>query len=767
MDKETRSAIERATQRARKLLEADLGEQLEGTFDVLLSGALPPDAGKHLTKPQRRRRDVILEAVKHKRAGGMQKDTTKARQDQPDPAVADYLRDAAFTTLNRFVALKMLEARELVQECVSKGDQSAGFKEFCGLAPGVAFLPEGGGYRLYLECIFDELSTEVKVLFDRRDPASVLWPRRPALLDLLDLLNAPDLAAVWREDETIGWVYQYFNGAEERRAMREASQAPRNSRELAVRNQFFTPRYVVQFLTDNTLGRIWCEMRRGESTLRKRCEYLVWTPNEVVVRPSADDPEAVLAVAWLEGQEVPAPAPWHLAHTVNVDDRRPREGWAEAVGAALFEGRANELTLQDLLDALCRRCRDKPLHEAAILAWQAEVDAAMDEIHVRRAKKGVGAPRVVRKREKKDPRDLRVLDPACGSGHFLLYAFDLLLAIYEEAWADEKGPASEATGRTLRDDYPDLGALRREVPILVLRHNLHGIDIDPRCAQIAALALWMRAQRAFQDANITKGERPRVTRTNVILAEPMPGEGDLVEEFAGTLKPPVLGPIFKALVEKTKLAGEMGFLLKLEEDLKGLVSEARRQFVEAEKEREKRGNAWLPGFEPVKKQIELDLSGITDESFFHDAEDKIRTALEAFAEQATAGDRTRRRLFRDDARQGVALLDAVWQQYDVVLMNPPFGGGSTTAKGPFELTYPKTKSDTYAAFVERSIELLHPQARLGAITSRTGFFLSSFQRWREEIILAKAPPVVFADLGAGVLDSAMVETAAYCLEVAQ
>jgi hypothetical protein len=53
---------------------------------------------------------------------------------------------------------------------------------------------------------------------------------------------------------------------------------------------------------------------------------------------------------------------------------------------------------------------------------------------------------------------------------------------------------------------------------------------------------------------------------------------------------------------------------------------------------------------------------------------------------------------------------------------------------------------------------------LGAITSRTGFFLSSFQRWREEILLNDAPPVVFADLGFGVLDSAMVEVAAYCLE---
>ena len=53
---------------------------------------------------------------------------------------------------------------------------------------------------------------------------------------------------------------------------------------------------------------------------------------------------------------------------------------------------------------------------------------------------------------------------------------------------------------------------------------------------------------------------------------------------------------------------------------------------------------------------------------------------------------------------------------------------------------------------------------LGAITSRTGFFLSSFRRWREEILLKEARPTVFADLGYGVLDTAMVETAAYCLE---
>jgi hypothetical protein len=256
LDKDTRNAIERATQRARKLLEEDFASQLEGDFDVHLDGTVAATGGGHLSARRAFQRERIVAAIEHKRASGM----------TASDAVRDYLRDAAFTTLNRFVALKMLETRELVQQCITRGEQSAGYREFCGMAPGLPLLPDGAGYRLYIESLFDELSTEVKVLFDRRDPASVLWPKRTTFEQLLEVLNARELATVWGEDETIGWVYQFFNGQDERRKMREESQAPRNSRELAVRNQFFTPRYVVQFLTDNTLGRIWYEMRDTNCT---------------------------------------------------------------------------------------------------------------------------------------------------------------------------------------------------------------------------------------------------------------------------------------------------------------------------------------------------------------------------------------------------------------------------------------------------------------------------------------------------------------------
>jgi hypothetical protein len=667
MEKETRSAIETATQKARRLLEADFQEQLDGVFDVRIDGRVAEEPGAHLDAGQRRLRRKIVAAIEHKRAGGM----------KPAEAVVDYLRDAAFTVLNRLVALKMLEARELVQPCVSQGEASSGYNEFCGLAPGVR-TADGAGYRLYLECLFDELSTEVKVLFDRRDAPSALWPRRAAFLELLDILNAPALAGVWAEDETIGWVYQYFNGQDERRAMRDASQAPRNSRELAVRNQFFTPRYVVQFLTDNTLGRIWYEMRDGDTALADQCEYMV---------------------------------------------RQLDETWAP--------------------------------------------------------------------RAKKDPRDLRVLDPACGSGHFLLYAFDLLVTIYQEAWADPVSPASEITGATLRADYPNLDALKLAMPGLILAHNLHGVDIDPRCAQIAQLALWMRAQRAFREFGVARAARPLIRRSNIVIAEPMPGEQDLRDEFLRELKEDRLEGLMRraldipadryvhtnkamadslaALVEtvwdEMALAGDMGVLLKIERTLARGIAKARAQwegdmplfpiskFGFAEEA------ASFEHAAPVGGQSSAGLD------FWERAERLVLRALEDYANTARGAGVARRRLFADDAAHGFALADLVAKKFDVALMNPPFGAGSLSAKREFDKSYPKTKNDIYAAFVERGVELLHPRSRIGAITSRTGFFLASFESWRKDIILAKAPPVVFADLGMGVLDAAMVETAAYCLEV--
>ena len=97
-------------------------------------------------------------------------------------------------------------------------------------------------------------------------------------------------------------------------------------------------------------------------------------------------------------------------------------------------------------------------------------------------------------------------------------------------------------------------------------------------------------------------------------------------------------------------------------------------------------------------------------------------------------------------------------------MNPPFGALSQGVKDQLAKTYPRSKNNLLAIFVERGLELLCLGGRLGAITSRTCFFLSSFQKWREAVVLGIAAPEVMADLGYGVMDDAMVEAAAYVLE---
>ncbi len=622
MDKDTRNAIERATQRARKLLEEDFAAQLEGDFDVQRDGAVAAKAGKHLSARQAFARERIVAAIEHKRAAGM----------SAADAARDYLRDAAFTTLNRFVALKMLEARDLVQECITKGEQSAGYREFCGMAPGLPLLPESAGYRLYLESLFDELSTEVKVLFDRRDPSSVLWPKRATFEQLLEILNATELARVWGEDETIGWVYQYFNSLEERQAMKDTtaggSQAPRNSRELATRNQFFTPRYIVRFLVDNTLARLWWEMREGTTTLTARCEFLT-------VAPGATPPS----------------------------------------------------------------------------------------------------------RPGKDPRDIRVIDPACGSGHFLLYVFDLLLEIYREAWSESRGWKSSETGKTIRDDYPTLDELNAALPELIIRHNLFGVDIDPRAVQVASFALWLRAQRAWLELHVQRSARRRIEHSHIILAEAMPGDERLVREFAKQVAHPVLAGLFEKVVAAFQLAGDLGLMLRVERALEDTIREAERG----------------------TRQSELFGSAQTTRAFWDSAEDQLLGELSRFAAGAPGKDHERRRLFRHDSAHGLALLDAARTRFDVVVMNPPFGDVSAPSKDYVEGAYPDSRQDIFAVFVDRCVRELAPTGFVGVISTEAGFYRRTLEPWRRHVLLAASRMEVMAHLGGHVLDGATVRVAAYAL----
>lgn len=634
MNKSLRNSLRLAITSCRKLLEDDYSRKLEGKYGIHANGTVESLEKLPLLDARGQAQRLAIEAsLSHEQISGVT---------LPE-AVERFTRECAFTTLNQFIALKLMEHpnRKLIQESINNGVQSKGFQQFSMIAPAALQSEEDGGYKLYFEFLIDDLSNGVGVLFDNSQPQSILFPSSTSLTAVLDILNQMDLSPVWGEDETIGWMYQFFTPPELRDQARKESSAPRNSYELSFRNQFYTPRYVVGFLADNTLGRTWYGMKNGETNLVKQCEYLICSPDQ------------------------PIPA-----------------------------------------------------------------------------------------RKKHDPRSLRIMDPACGSGHFLLYCFDLLETIYQEAYLDDD------LGSVLQADYPDHKQFLENIPQLIVEHNLFGIDIDLRATQIASLAIWLRAQRAFAEQGIPIGERPLITKTNIVCAEPMPGNFAILGEFLRDLRPRILGKLIRNVWDQMELAGEAGSLLKVEQALRGAIQETHQTWQRMPEPQQ----LSLFGKEPKPVQMALDLFEIKDEAFWDEVESRVLDALQAYAQQATGVEGISRRLFAHDAEQGFAFVDLLQEPFDVVLMNPPFGASSINAKDYIKKNYPRTKNDLYAAFVERGLEYLRPGGLLGAVTSRTGFFLKTFQKWREEILLQESQFITMADLGKGVLDTAMVETAAYVIE---
>ena len=675
-DDQTRNRLSKFVGDVRELLSEEFAYQLQNVY------GLDPDTGDitdvdslpTLSDADRQTAEILRELFEHYLANVPNQTKTTASE-----ILDRIVREQAFTVLNRLCAIRMAEARDLVVEAISEGYQSKGFQLYSRLA-GHALGETGEAYVAYLSSVFDECALDLPVLFDRFDEHGRLFPRESVLLKVLDAINHHDLIDLWAEDETIGWIYQYFNSKEERKAMRDASQAPRNSRELAVRNQFFTPRYVVEFLTDNTLGRIWYEMRKGETRLKDECQYLVRRPNELFL---------------VESEQAPR---------------------TEAIE------QEEDLSQEELLN--------RPVH--------------------------------ISHRPLKDPREIRMLDPACGSMHFGLYAFDLYLRIYEEYWDLVASVPSAAIKPAdlppLTEGYESRDAFLRDVPRLIIHHNIHGIDIDPRAVQIAGLSLWLRAQRAWKSQGLAARERPQVERSNVVCAEPMPGDKQQLQAFCKELHP-ATAQMVTAIFEEMKLAGEAGSLLKIEQKIKLLIATAKGQWQQQPQETQMQ---LFDKAQVIKEQqLEFDLSGITDERFFEKAEEKIYEALRKYASETSDGG-FRRKLFAGDAERGFAFINQLNYRYDAILMNPPFGEFTpSTSRAWLSILGNHNANDMYAAFVLRATQLITDDGAVGAITSRSGYFMGAFKKWRSDLFSAVSP-TAYCDLGYGVLD-ALVEVSCYVL----
>lgn len=338
------------------------------------------------------------------------------------------LRDrAAYTWFNRIVAIRFMDARGWLpsrMRMLSRADGSHGSEAVENAldveiatadTDRIAELKMAGldeplwRYLFMAQC--EELADCLPGVFERVGGAmELLLPQGLMMSDgVVGKLNTILADEGWRKGVTVlGWMYQYYNADvkdEFFKAKRKAAAA-----DIAPATQLFTPEWIVRYMVQNSLGRLWMLNNPG-SSLRERMEYYIEPDTE---------------------------------------------------------------------------------HE--------------DFIRI------------------SSPEEITLCDPACGSGHILVYAFELLFAVYEER-----------------------GYREREIPELILTKNLAGMEIDPRAAQIAELALAMCARE--HDRRFFR----RGVRADVAVLSGIPlGEDEL--------------PGNKKLAEELSHLGEIGSLLNPSED---------------------------------------------------------------------------------------------------------------------------------------------------------------------------------------------------------
>lgn len=338
------------------------------------------------------------------------------------------LRDrAAYTWFNRIVAIRFMDARGWLpsrMRMLSRADGSHGSEAVENAldveiatadTDRIAELKMAGldeplwRYLFVAQC--EELADCLPGVFDRVGGAmELLLPQGLMMADgVVGKLNVVLTDEDWREGVTVlGWMYQYYNADvkdEFFKSKRKAAAA-----DIAPATQLFTPEWIVRYMVENSLGRLWMLNNPG-SSLREHMNYYI--------EPDAE-------------------------------------------------------------------------HE--------------DFIRI------------------SSPEEITLCDPACGSGHILVYAFELLFHMYEER-----------------------GYREREIPELILTKNLAGMEIDSRAAQIAELALAMCA-REHDRRFFRRGVRADVT---VLSSIPL-GEDEL--------------PGNKKLAEELSHLGEIGSLLNPSED---------------------------------------------------------------------------------------------------------------------------------------------------------------------------------------------------------
>ena len=313
-----------------------------------------------------------------------------------------------------------------------------------------------------------------------------------------------------------------------------------------------------------------------------------------------------------------------------------------------------------------------------------------------------------------NPEELTLLDPACGSGHILVEAYELFKAIYQER-----------------------GYRAKDIPALILQKNLFGLEIDDRAAQLAAFALMMKARA--DDRRIFDSE----TKPNIQAFQ------DSQEMNAADITHALNSPLTKDKLPKEYLFEEIeeekaGLFSKKLLSEKGDVTQADIASLLELFEKAKTFGSLIQV--PPKLAVKLPkMQKRLDEVLKHgDLMQASANVLRPLLHQAR-------------------LLAT---QYDAVVANPPYMGGKAmnpAFKGFAKEYYPDSKSDAFALFMEASFHLASPTGFVGMITMQSWMFLSSYESLRSKLI-ERQSLICMAHLGSRGFDSiggSVVQTTAY------
>lgn len=367
--------------------------------------------------------------------------------------------------------------------------------------------------------------------------------------------------------EIIGWLYQYYNT--EPKAAAFAKNGKITKEEIPAVTQLFTPDWIVRYMVENSLGRLWVE-GHPDCGLKENWKYYLE-----------------------EAQQEP------------------------------------------------------------------EVQAKLAEIRKEYAAL--------------NPEDIKLIDPCMGSGHILVYAFDVLMQIYESA-----------------------GYSQRDAAKSILEHNIYGLDIDDRAYQLAYFAVMMKARQ--YNRRILNGENSchvyAIQESNSINRAHLKyfGAGlDDIEKNAAKMQ-------MEGLLDTLTDAKEYGSILNVESYNWDLL----RRFVAAE---------------DTAGQISMDSVGVEDTA--------------------------------EQVNRLIDIGETMARKYWVTCTNPPYAGTSNLSANVnnfVKKSYPDSKADLFAVFIERCHQMTSVNGFQAMITQHSWMFLSSFEKLREKMMLTET--VNMAHLGA-------------------